>query len=123
MFIIIFLKKRIGALTNKSYAFQNRPWDLNYINSIDIFDSLASNIRIYLYGAEIKRILPLKNDLINEDWISNRSRYFFEGFFGTKIIGSNPITRTLRNGIWCIKLLKIVVLKTNILPLNYFELK
>jgi len=63
------LKKKIsiGALTNKPYAFQNRPWDLIIINSIDVFDSLASNIKIYLYGSEIKRILPLKNDHINED--------------------------------------------------------
>ena len=69
----------IGALTNKPYAFKNRPWELNDVYSIDILDSLGSNIVLYLYGTEVRRILPLKNDIINEDWISNRSRYFFEG--------------------------------------------
>ncbi len=75
------LKKNIyiGAITNKPYAFKNRPWELNSIYSIDILDSLGSNLIIYLYGTDIRRILPLKNDKINEDWISNRSRFFFEG--------------------------------------------
>lgn len=76
---------KIGALTNKAYAFQNRPWDLTIINTIDIFDSLGSSICVNLYGGEIKRILPLKNDYINEDWISNRSRYFFEVFFKWRV--------------------------------------
>lgn len=80
---IFFIK--LGALTNKPYAFQNRPWDLEYIVSIDPYDSLGTNIRVDLYGSEIKRILPLKNDLINEDWISNRTRFFFEGFFKWRV--------------------------------------
>jgi NADH-quinone oxidoreductase subunit G len=46
---------------------------------------LGSSICIYLYGSDIKRILPLKNDYINEDWISNRSRYFFEAFFKWRV--------------------------------------
>lgn len=79
------LKIKLGALTNKPYAFQNRPWDLDYIISTDAYDSLGSSIRIDLYGSEIKRILPLKNDIINEDWISNRTRFYFEGFFKWRV--------------------------------------
>lgn len=72
-------KENIGALTDKLYAFKNRCWELNIVNTIDIFDSLGSFIKIYVYGSEVKRILPLKNDLVNEEWISNKTRYFFEG--------------------------------------------
>ena len=75
----------IGALTDKLYAFQNRPWELNITNTIDIFDSLGSNIKVYIYGSEVKRILPLKNDFINEDWISNKTRYFFDGLVKWRI--------------------------------------
>lgn len=75
----IWLVFHIGALTNKPYAFKNRPWELSYVNTTDILDALGSSINVYLYGSEIKRILSLKNDTINEDWISNRTRYFFEG--------------------------------------------
>lgn len=69
----------IGALTDKLYAFSGRMWELNVNNTIDIYDSLGSNINIYISGAEVKRVLPLKNDFINEEWISNKTRYFFEG--------------------------------------------
>lgn len=75
----------MGALTNKPYAFENRPWELHNVNSIDIFDALGSSISVYTYGSDIKRILPLKNDTINEDWISNRTRYFFEGLHKWRI--------------------------------------
>ena len=76
---MLILKENIGALTDKLYAFKNRCWELNIINTIDIFDSLGSFIKIYVYGSEVKRILPLKNDFVNEEWISNKTRYFFEG--------------------------------------------
>ena len=72
-------KIRIGALTDKLYAFSGRMWELNVNNTIDIYDSFGSNIKIYISGAEVKRVLPLKNDFINEEWISNKTRYFFEG--------------------------------------------
>ena len=73
------LKYKIGALTDQQYAFKNRSWELDINNTIDIYDSLGSNIKVYVYGSEVKRILPLKNDLVNEEWISNKTRYFFEG--------------------------------------------
>lgn len=73
------LKNKIGALTDQQYAFKHRSWELDINNTIDIYDSLGSNIKVYVYGSEVKRILPLKNDLVNEEWISNKTRYFFEG--------------------------------------------
>lgn len=56
-----------GALTSKPYAFLARPWEFKSVDSIDLFDSLGSNIRIDLRGDKILRILPRSNDSINED--------------------------------------------------------
>jgi len=61
---------KLGALTSKPYAFKARSWELRSTESIDLFDSLCSNIRIDIRGSEIMRILPINNDLINEEWIS-----------------------------------------------------
>lgn len=64
-----------GALTSKPYAFLARPWEFKSVDSIDLFDSLGSNIRIDLRGDKILRILPRSNDSINEDWISDKIRF------------------------------------------------
>lgn len=69
----------VGALTSKPYAFKARAWELQSIDSLDIFDSLGSNMRIDIKGNEIMRVLPRRNDLINEEWISDKVRFFYEG--------------------------------------------
>jgi len=78
-------KKYIGALTDKLYAFKNRCWELTLNNTVDVYDSLGSNIKVYTYGSEVKRILPLKNDFVNEEWISNKTRYFFDGLMKWRV--------------------------------------
>ena len=92
------LKKNIGALTDKLYAFKNRCWELNIVNTIDIFDSLGSFIKVYVYGSEVKRILPLKNDFVNEEWISNKTRYFFEGLTKWRI--NIPLMKKLNTMVY-----------------------
>lgn len=57
----------VGALTSKPYSFTSRPWELSNVESIDIFDTLCSNIRLSVYGNRIKRILPRINEQLNED--------------------------------------------------------
>ena len=94
----MFLKVNIGALTDKLYAFKNRCWELDIVNTIDIFDSLGSFIKIYVYGSEVKRILPLKNDLVNEEWISNKTRYFFEGLIKWRI--NIPLMKKLNTMVY-----------------------
>lgn len=69
----------VGALTSKPYAFRARSWELQSIDNIDIFDSLGSYIRMDVKGNEIMRILPRRNDLLNEEWISDKVRFFHEG--------------------------------------------
>ena len=69
----------VGALTSKPYAFEARPWELKKTESIDVMDAVGSNIRVDTYGWEVKRILPRLNDKINEEWISDKTRYACDG--------------------------------------------
>ena len=69
----------VGALTSKPYAFEARPWELKKTESIDVMDAVGSNIRIDSYGWEVKRILPRLNNSINEEWISDKTRYACDG--------------------------------------------
>ena len=69
----------VGALTSKPYAFEARPWELKKTESIDVMDSVGSNIRVDTYNWEVKRILPRLNNDINEEWISDKTRYSCDG--------------------------------------------
>ncbi|KAF8818901.1 NADH-quinone oxidoreductase subunit NuoG [Rickettsia endosymbiont of Cardiosporidium cionae] len=69
----------VGALTSKPYAYKARSWELKKTESIDVMDALGSNIRIDSIGNEVMRILPKKNDDINEDWISDKARFSYDG--------------------------------------------
>ncbi|MBS0185346.1 MAG: NADH-quinone oxidoreductase subunit G [Proteobacteria bacterium] len=69
----------VGALTSKPYAFKSRSWELKKTESIDCLDAVGSNIRIDTLGSEVMRILPRLNDDINEEWISDKTRFFYDG--------------------------------------------
>ena len=69
----------VGALTSKPYAFTARPWELTKTESIDVMDALGSNIRIDAKGREVMRILPRNHDGVNEEWISDKSRFIWDG--------------------------------------------
>ena len=69
----------VGALTSKPYAFKARSWELKKTESIDVMDAVGSNIRIDSRGLEIMRILPRLNEEINEEWISDKTRFCYDG--------------------------------------------
>jgi NADH-quinone oxidoreductase subunit G len=69
----------VGALTSKPYAFNGRPWELTKTESIDVMDAVGCNIRIDSRGQEILRILPRLNEEINEEWISDKTRFAYDG--------------------------------------------
>ena len=69
----------VGALTSKPYAFTARPWELRKTESVDVIDALGSNIRIDVRGREVMRLLPRNHDGVNEEWLSDRSRYVWDG--------------------------------------------
>ena len=69
----------VGALVSKPYAFTARPWELSKTESIDVMDALGSNIRIDTKGREVMRILPRNHDGVNEEWISDKTRFIWDG--------------------------------------------
>lgn len=69
----------VGALTSKPYAFKGRPWDLTTTESIDVLDAVGSNIRIDTYKTRVIRILPRLHEDINEEWISDKTRFACDG--------------------------------------------
>jgi NADH-quinone oxidoreductase subunit G len=69
----------VGALTSKPYAFTARPWELTKTESIDVMDALGSNIRVDTKGREVKRIVPRNHDGVNEEWISDKTRFVWDG--------------------------------------------
>jgi NADH-quinone oxidoreductase subunit G len=69
----------VGALTSKPYAFTARPWELSKTESIDVMDALGSNIRVDARGREVLRILPRLNEDVNEEWISDKTRFVWDG--------------------------------------------
>ena len=75
----------VGALTSRPYAFEARPWDLKKTETIDVMDAVGSNIRVDTYGWEVKRILPRLNESINEEWISDKTRFSCDGLLKQRI--------------------------------------
>ena len=81
----------VGALTSKPYVFEARPWELKKTETIDVMDAVGSNIRVDTYGWEVKRVLPKVNDDINEEWISDKTRYACDGLKNQRL--DNPFIK------------------------------
>ncbi|RUT32707.1 NADH-quinone oxidoreductase subunit G [Arsenicitalea aurantiaca] len=91
----------VGALTSKPYAFAARPWELVKTESIDVMDAVGSNIRVDSRGREVMRILPRINEAINEEWISDKTRFVWDGLRSQRL--DRPYVRTggkLRPADW-----------------------
>ena len=101
----------VGALTSKPYAFEARPWDLKKTETIDVMDAVGSNIRVDTYGWEVKRVLPRVNEDINEEWISDKTRYACDGLLKQRL--DTPYIREngrLQKSSWS-QTLKLLVTK------------
>lgn len=83
----------VGALTSKPYAFRARPWELKRTESVDVLDGVGSNIRVDCRGIEVMRVLPRLNDYVNEEWISDKTRYACDGLKTQRLT-----TPLIRNG-------------------------
>ena len=75
----------VGALTSKPYAFAARPWELRHTETIDVHDALGSNIRVDSRGPEVLRVLPSLNEEINEEWISDKTRFACDGLMRQRL--------------------------------------
>ncbi|WP_298728289.1 NADH-quinone oxidoreductase subunit NuoG [uncultured Ferrovibrio sp.] len=69
----------VGALTSKPYAFTARAWELRKTESVDVMDAVGANIRIDVRGREVMRVLPRLNEEVNEEWLSDKSRFAYDG--------------------------------------------
>ena len=81
----------VGALTSKPYAFTARPWELQHTESVDVHDALGSNIRIDSRGTEIMRIIPRLHEDLNEEWISDKARFSYDGLKSQRLM--EPMVR------------------------------
>lgn len=92
----------VGALTSKPYAFTARPWELRRTESVDVMDAVGSNIVVQTRGGEVMRIIPQENDEINEEWISDKSRFAYDGLKRQRI--TEPFVKakdgTLKPEMW-----------------------
>ncbi|HEY4136349.1 MAG TPA: NADH-quinone oxidoreductase subunit NuoG [Alphaproteobacteria bacterium] len=91
----------VGALTSKPYAFVARPWELKKTESVDVFDAVGSNIRVDARGPEVMRILPRLNEDVNEEWISDKTRFAYDGLKRQRL--DRPYVREngkLREATW-----------------------
>ena len=75
----------VGALTSKPYIFEARPWELKKTETIDVMDAVGSNIRVDTFDWEVKRVLPIINEDINEEWISDKTRYACDGLLNQRL--------------------------------------
>ncbi len=75
----------VGALTSKPYAFVARPWELKKTDSVDVLDAVGSNIRVDARGREVLRVLPRLHEDINEEWLSDKSRFAVDGLMRRRL--------------------------------------
>jgi NADH dehydrogenase (ubiquinone) Fe-S protein 1 len=85
----------VGALTSKPYAFKARPWELRHTETIDTMDAFGSSIRVDSNGFEIVRVLPVFNPTINGEWISDKTRYSYDGFKKQRLL--KPLLKKEKN--------------------------
>ncbi|KAA8495401.1 NADH-ubiquinone oxidoreductase 75 kDa subunit [Porphyridium purpureum] len=87
--------RAVGALTSKPYAFTSRSWELKSTSSVDVLDGVGSNIRVDTRGTEVMRILPRLNEDVNEEWISDKSRFSYDGLKTQRL--NQPMVRDKDN--------------------------
>lgn len=106
----------VGALTSKPYTFKARYWELKKYEVVDIMDSSCSNIKVDVFNNEILRILPKTNYNINNEWISNKTRFFFDSLKYQRIL--NPLYKDKNNKFKKISWLKAFSIVNNKLMLT-----
>ena len=84
----------VGALTSKPYEFVARSWELSKTESIDVMDAVGSNIRIDARGRDVLRVLPRLHEDINEEWISDKTRFACDGLRRQRL--DRPFLRNAR---------------------------
>lgn len=111
----------VGALTSKPYAFTARSWELTKIESIDILDSMCSNVSYHVYSGTIIRVLPILHLGINEEWLTNRTRFSYDSYILQRItvpLVNNNNNLVKSNWFTVFKKINLNIGKSNLLLLN-----
>ncbi len=87
----------VGALTAKPSRFSLRTWELQQVPGISAHDSLGSNLYYHVHNNKIVRVVPRKNNDINESWLSDRDRFSYLG-----LVAEDRLTSPLikEGGLW-----------------------
>lgn len=107
----------VGALTSKPFAFTARPWELVKTESVDVMDAVGSNIRVDSRSGEVMRIMPRNNDEVNEEWLSDKSRFIWDGLRSRRL--DRPYIREddkLREASWEEALTLVASTISNVVP-------
>lgn len=75
----------VGALNSKPYQFLGRPWELSHTDTIDVMDAMGSHIRVDSRGGQVFRIKPREMNEINEIWLSDKSRFAYDGLLQQRL--------------------------------------
>lgn len=114
----------VGALTSKPYAFRARPWELVSVYSFDIVEPFCSNIEINYRGLELLRILPRINNEINEEWVSDKTRFYYDSFNIQRLVSPFIMRRSkyfLSSWLHCFIYWKGLVVNVSSLWLNILK--
>ena len=115
----------VGALTSKPYAFTSRPWELRSVLSSDVSDDYFSKIRIDVRGNEIMRIIPGSLDSEQSDWISDKSRFMFDGLNYQRLlkVTLSGTKTNWRQSVWLMSFFLLKKYTSKGLNLNFLNLK
>src|SRR5437870_1358135 len=69
----------VVALTSEPFRYSARTCELSRRKSVSPHDALGSNLVVQVKQNRVMRVLPLENEAINECWLSDRDRCFYEG--------------------------------------------
>lgn len=90
----------MGALTSKPYAFNARSWELQRFSGVDFLDGFGSSIYVDVRGTRVVRIVPRVNELLNEEWIPDKIRFFYDGVARQRVGFPMFCDRSRRNRIF-----------------------
>jgi NADH-quinone oxidoreductase subunit G len=70
----------VGALTNYTYRFRARPWDIEQAGSVCTLCPSQCNVSFTVRDEKVKRVIVRDNPGVDDGWICDRGRYGFEMF-------------------------------------------
>ncbi|HSR94774.1 MAG TPA: NADH-quinone oxidoreductase subunit NuoG [Solirubrobacterales bacterium] len=78
----------VGALTNYTYRFRARPWDIEQAGSVCTLCPSQCNVSFTVRDEQVKRVIARDNPDVDDGWLCDRGRYGFEMFAAEKRIGA-----------------------------------